>query len=96
MAPYLLQDGVGGVGGDPQQLDHLLQMLECPICMDVADRPPIYQCPEGHLLCEECNSRVVDCPQCGHALMNSRNRTAEELAARLQVGKFKMCKKVET
>ena len=60
-------------------------MLECPICLDTADKPPIYQCPEGHLLCEDCNARLVDCPQCGHALMNSRNRTAEDLAEKLQV-----------
>ena len=26
---------------------------------------------------------MVECPQCGHALMNARNRTAELLAAKL-------------
>ncbi len=67
------------------QYADLLRTLECPICMDTADQAPIYQCPEGHLLCQDCNGRVVDCPLCGHALMNSRNRTAEELAAKLQV-----------
>ncbi len=67
------------------QIKDLLATLECPVCLDTADRPPIYQCPEGHLLCENCNGRLVDCPQCGHALMNSRNRTAEVLAERLQV-----------
>ena len=72
-------------------MDDLLTMLECPICLDVAVRPPIYQCPEGHLLCEDCNARLVDCPQCGHALMNSRNRTAEELAEKLQVKKDWRC-----
>ncbi|TRY71580.1 hypothetical protein TCAL_11295 [Tigriopus californicus] len=66
------------------KINDLLDMLECPICLDTADKPPIYQCPEGHLLCEDCNSRLSDCPQCGHALLNSRNRTAEELAHRLQ------------
>ena len=55
------------------------------MCLDTADTPPIYQCPEGHLLCRRCNQRLVDCPQCGHALMNSRNRTAEDLAIKLQV-----------
>ena len=59
-------------------------MLECPVCMDTADRAPIYQCPEGHLLCESCNGRLLDCPQCGHALMNARNRLAEELAEKLE------------
>ena len=30
-------------------LDDLLNMLECPICLETADTPPIYQCSEGHL-----------------------------------------------
>ena len=63
----------------------LLNTLECPICLDTADQEPIYQCPEGHLLCDSCNHHLTDCPQCGHALMNSRNRTAEDLAVKLQV-----------
>ena len=69
---------------EDKKVDELMNMLECPICLDTADRAPIYQCPEGHLLCSECNSRLTECPQCGHALMNSRNRTAEELASKLQ------------
>ena len=32
--------------------DELLNMLECPICLETADTPPIYQCSEGHLLCK--------------------------------------------
>ena len=27
--------------------------LECPICFELA-RPPIFQCPEGHILCGSC------------------------------------------
>ena len=68
-----------------KRISDLMTMLECPVCMDTADRAPIYQCPEGHLLCESCNGRLLDCPQCGHALMNARNRIAEELAEKLQV-----------
>ena len=34
-----------------QSQDDLMQMLECPICLEIADSPPIYQCTEGHLLC---------------------------------------------
>ena len=69
-------------------INDLLNTLECPVCLDTADSPPIYQCPEGHLLCQRCNQRLVDCPQCGHALMNSRNRIAEDLAIKLQVRDF--------
>ena len=67
------------------KIEDLMNMLECPVCLDTADRPPIYQCTEGHLLCESCNHRLSACPQCGHSLLNSRNRTAEGLAVKLQV-----------
>ena len=32
---------------------------------------------------QDCNGKMVECPQCGHSLMNARNRTAELLAAKL-------------
>ncbi len=39
----------------------------CPVCLTLL-RPPmrIFQCPEGHILCEECkeNPAMVHCPQC--------------------------------
>ena len=35
-----------------QSQDDLMMMLECPICLEIADSPPIYQCTEGHLLCK--------------------------------------------
>ena len=44
---------------------------------DTADTPPVYQCPEGHLICKDCNAKMAECPQCGHSLLNARNRTAE-------------------
>ena len=66
-------------------IDELMNTLECPICLDTADKPPIFQCPEGHLICESCSQHLDACPQCSHALMNSRNRTAEELASKLEV-----------
>ena len=40
---------------DPQHnysYAELVNMLECPICMDTADASPIYQCCEGHLICK--------------------------------------------
>ena len=29
-----------------------MDTLECPVCLDTADTPPVYQCPEGHLICK--------------------------------------------
>jgi hypothetical protein len=30
-----------------RHIDELVDTLECPVCLDTADREPIYQCPEG-------------------------------------------------
>lgn len=57
----------------------------CPVCL-VLLKPPmrIFQCPEGHILCEECkeNPAMVHCPQCRCQLEGqcSRNRALEEVA----------------
>jgi len=56
--------------------------LECPICFEMS-RPPIYQCPEGHIICNECRPRVSRCPVCRFeftGLPNIRNRYVERLS----------------
>ena len=42
---------------------HLQSELECPICFELS-RPPVYQCPEGHIICGNCRPRVTRCPVC--------------------------------
>ena len=66
-------------------IEGLVNTLQCPVCLETAHKPPIFQCPEGHLLCQDCNERVKEYPQCGKPLENARNRTAEELAEKLKV-----------
>jgi len=66
----------------------LEEILKCPVCLDTC-RPPlqIWQCCEGHIVCESCFSRpeLVVCPQCRMSLDGnvSRSRVLEELAMRL-------------
>ena len=38
--------------GRDERIEELVDTLECPVCLDTADTAPIYQCPEGHLICE--------------------------------------------
>ena len=35
---------------DRQILD-LEEELECPVCLEVASNPPIFKCPDDHLIC---------------------------------------------
>ena len=38
--------------------------LECPICLVIPDSLPIYQCQEGHVICNSCHSKINTCPVC--------------------------------
>merc|ERR1712098_832732 len=70
---------------EKQDLSYILQ---CPVCLDNC-KPPlqIWQCREGHILCESCFSRpeLKTCPQCRMSLQGnvSRSRVLEELAMKL-------------
>jgi len=57
--------------------------LECPVCLEIS-RPPIYQCPEGHLICSACKPLLKACCQCDSKYTDPpiRCRFAEKLAAR--------------
>jgi len=78
----------GGQGGNvlPKSARNL---LECPVCLELAWPPKkIFQCREGHIICEECkaNPALKVCPMCRIPLANnltSRNRQLEELARAL-------------
>ena len=41
-------------------------ILECPVCLETMVRVRIYQCRNGHNVCERCstNPSLVSCPQC--------------------------------
>lgn len=75
-------NNVSGAGASPEREEH---WFGCPVCL-VLLKPPmrIFQCPEGHILCEECkeNPSMVHCPQCRCPLEGvcSRNRALEEVA----------------
>ncbi len=56
--------GAAAANGGSVEEEH---WFGCPVCLTTL-RPPmrIFQCPEGHILCEECkeNPAMVHCPQC--------------------------------
>jgi len=57
--------------------------LECPVCYELS-RPPIYQCPEGHIICSACKPLLKACPQCDTKYTDPpiRCRFAEKLSAK--------------
>ena len=62
-----------------------LSDLECPICIEVRADCHIYQCSNGHIVCQECYKGISTCPICRTQLPREgmRNRVAEtEIASR--------------
>eukprot|EP01083_Nonionella_stella_P070420 188385_1 len=55
--------------------------LECPVCLE-SFNSKIYQCCEGHVVCEECKIKIPSpkkCPSCRKPLGDIRNRVLEDL-----------------
>jgi hypothetical protein len=52
-----------------KKMGSVLQMLECPVCLDYPRAPPIYSCRNGHIVCGPCHSNIStsarsSCPTC--------------------------------
>lgn len=72
---------------DADNADTLKSTLECPVCMETAF-PPIFQCKEGHIICDSCKKTLPEpkkCPTCRIALGHIRCRAVEESARNLAV-----------
>jgi len=57
----------------------MVEQLECPVCFN-ALICPIYQCIEGHVLCDYCHSKLKVCPTCQNENINIRCRKLEDMA----------------
>lgn len=80
-APLNKSDKYNSIGTSYECLN-IESELECPICFELS-RPPIYQCPEGHIICNACRPRVSRCPVCRfvfQGMPDIRNRFIEKLA----------------
>jgi E3 ubiquitin-protein ligase SIAH1 len=65
--------------------DELMESLTCIVCM-AAMQDSIFQCAEGHMVCESCKPRLHNrCPTCRVPMGNIRNRALERLAALMQL-----------
>jgi len=47
-----------------RQIEELRLELECPVCLEVTTKAPIFKCSEDHLVCRECRPKLSECPQC--------------------------------
>ena len=63
--------------------EELREYFECPVCF-VVPRPgsPIFACPQGHMLCNQCRPRIFNCPICRISI-NDDNQMRLYFAERL-------------
>ena len=66
-------------------LDEIEEVLECVICLEFPKTAPIYQCDNGHVLCNSCHGRVSDCPTCRGRLGKVRNLAIEKIIAKFPI-----------
>ena len=60
-------------------IEDLNTNLECPVCLDLPQSGPIYQCRNGHLMCKDCHPKMKRCPICVVPLEKLRNLLSEKL-----------------
>ena len=67
-------------------IDSHTSSLECPVCLETS-QPPIYQCHNEHLICNDCRVKVDDkCPECRQSYNGDykRARFAEKIVEEKQ------------
>ena len=59
---------------------NLASLFECPVCFDYV-LPPVVQCHNGHLVCNNCRRKLTRCPTCRDPLTRPiRNLALEKVA----------------
>ena len=73
--------------------DWVAKSLECPVCLEIIESPPIYLCEKGHGLCSACRQPLKDqdlpCPVCRGKLTDTRNFALENVLEQLPKVKCK-------
>jgi len=59
--------------------------LQCPICYEIST-PPIFTCPDSHLVCAHCKLRISRCSECNIPFEEppKRHRYAEKIAEEIK------------
>ena len=63
----------------------LLDLLQCPVCLDVPRAAPIFSCRNGHLICGKCKPKVSSCPICRSKDVGIRNVFVEKFVSFIKI-----------
>ena len=61
----------------------LMKELECPVCLEIPETTPIFQCSKGHIHCNVCRPKLKKCPICRSEIQDNRNLMAEKIHEKL-------------
>ena len=67
-----------------QLFDDMKQRLECPVCCKIS-LPPVMQCRNGHVTCNNCRLKVRSCPMCREVDIDIRNLFAEKAVSYMTI-----------
>jgi len=59
---------------EKKKVNDLKKQIECPVCLEVPRKGPVYACPNGHLVCQKCKRE--SCPTCREAMGNNKSLVA--------------------
>ena len=63
---------------------NIIDLLECPVCMERIKSGPIYQCTNGHITCRNCIPKLENCPICRNNSDPSRNLILEQILRNIE------------
>eukprot|EP00092_Neocalanus_flemingeri_P010804 GFUD01011634.1.p1 GENE.GFUD01011634.1~~GFUD01011634.1.p1 ORF type:complete len:407 (+),score=86.08 GFUD01011634.1:109-1221(+) len=55
-------------------VDKLHERIECPVCLEIPEAGPVFNCPNGHLVCSKCKSN--SCPTCRSKMFEGKSLLA--------------------
>ena len=64
--------------------EYTRDLLECPVCMETIKSVPVYQCANGHVICNDCIEKLNNCPICRNDSELRRNLKLENIVQRLE------------
>ena len=59
---------------EENKVHDLKKTVECPVCLEVPRKGPVFTCPNGHLVCQKC--KRASCPTCREAMGGNNSLVA--------------------
>jgi len=63
--------------------NNLTKLIECPVCLQFPTLGKVFQCQNGHIVCQSCHKRLVICPICRDPLPGFRCKIAEQILSKI-------------